>query len=184
MESTILGLRALAFFTLLTGFAYPLLVLGIGQSLFSRQANGSRIEVDGKLVGSELIGQAMAGDGYFTPRPSATGPAEYNAAASSGSNYGPLNPDYLKAVTERKAKLGAGAPVDLLTASGSGLDPHISPEAAAWQAARVAKARGVTLEQVQALVAKHSEGRQFGLLGEARVNVLPLNLDLDRMRGK
>ncbi len=184
MESTILGLRALAFFTLLTGFAYPLLVLGIGQSLFSRQANGSRIEAQGKLVGSDLIGQAMAGDGYFALRPSATGPEAYNAAASSGSNQGPLNPDYLQAVKERRAKLGAGAPVDLLTTSGSGLDPHISPEAAAFQAARVAKARGVTLETVQALIAKHSEGRQFGLMGEPRVNVLPLNLDLDRMAGK
>jgi potassium-transporting ATPase KdpC subunit len=189
MESTILGLRALAFFTLLTGFAYPLLVLGIGQSLFSRQANGSRIEVDGKLVGSELIGQAMEGEGYFAARPSATvagatGPNEYNAAASSGSNHGPLNPDYLKAVKERQAKWGAGTPVDLLTASGSGLDPHISPEAASWQAGRVAKARGVPLEQVQASIAKHSEGRQFGLLGEPRVKVLELNLDLDRMQRK
>lgn len=180
MESTIMGLRALAFFTLLTGLAYPLIVLGIGQAIFPHQANGSRIESQGKLTGSELIGQALGGDGYFASRPSATGPNEYNAAASSGSNYGPLNHDYLKAVRERQARLGKDAPIDLLTSSASGLDPHISPASAELQAARVAKARGVLLGEVRALIAKHSEGRQWGLLGEPRVNVLLLNLDLDR----
>lgn len=180
MENTILGLRALAFFTLLTGLAYPFLVLGIAQALFPHQANGSRIVSQDRFIGSELIGQPMAGPQYFELRPSATGPAEYNAAASSGSNLGPLNPDLRKAVQERQSKLGSNAPIDLLTASASGLDPHISPAAAEFQAPRVAQARGVPLEQVRSLIAQHSEGRQWGLFGEPRVNVLLLNLDLDR----
>lgn len=180
MESKFLGLRAMALFTLLTGLAYPLVVLGIGQVCFREEANGSRIEVDGKLVGSRWIGQAFREDRYFQGRPSATAPGEYNAAASSGSNYGPLNPDYRKAVAERQARWGAGAPVDLLTSSASGLDPHISPAAAEYQAERVAKARGLTLEQVRTLIGKHTEGRQWGFFGEARVHVLELNLELDR----
>lgn len=180
METTILGLRALAFFTLLTGIAYPLLVLGIGQAIFPSQSNGSQIVEENRLIGSSLIGQPLKGDQYFAARPSATGPNEYNAAASSGSNYGPLNPDLLKAIRERNTQLGPNAPIDLITSSGSGLDPHISPAAAEFQAARVAKARGVPLDQVRSLIAKHSEGRQLGLFGEPRVNVLLLNLDLDR----
>ncbi len=133
-----------------------------------------------RLIGSELIGQPITGAGYFTLRPSATSPTEYNAAASSGSNFGPLSPDLRKAIRERRAALGPSAPIDLLTTSASGLDPHISPAAADFQAPRVAQARGVPLEQVRSLIAKHSEGRQWGLFGEARVNVLLLNLDLDR----
>lgn len=180
METTILGLRALAFFTLLTGLAYPFLVLGVGQVLFPSQSNGSQIVEANRLIGSSLIGQPLKGDQYFIARPSATGPNEYNAAASSGSNYGPLNPDLRKAINERTKQLGANAPVDLFTTSASGLDPHISPAAAEFQAPRVAQARGVPLEQVRSLIAKHSEGRQWGLFGEPRVNVLLLNLDLDR----
>lgn len=180
MESTILGLRALAFFTLLTGLAYPFLVLGIAQALFPHQANGSRIVNQDRFIGSELIGQPMAGYQYFKLRPSATGPTEYNAVASSGSNLGPLNPELRKSVQERQSTLGPNAPIDLITASASGLDPHISPAAAEFQAPRVAQVRGVPLEQVRSLIAKHSEGRQWGIFGEARVNVLLLNLDLDR----
>jgi K+-transporting ATPase ATPase C chain len=180
MENTILGLRAIAFFTLLTGLAYPLLVLGIGQAFFPHQANGSRIVEQGQLVGSSLIGHPIQGDRYFAARPSATSPDAYNAGASSGSNLGPLNPDLRKAIRDRQSQLGPNAPIDLLTSSASGLDPHISPAAAEFQAARVAKARGVPLEQVNSFVAKHTEGRQWGLFGEPRVNVLRLNLDLDR----
>jgi K+-transporting ATPase ATPase C chain len=174
--------------TVLTGVAYPLLVTGIAQGLFANQANGSLIEQNGKIVGSALIGQPFSDPKYFWGRPSATGPVPYNAAASSGSNLGPLNPALEEAVKARIAALKAAdpsqtapIPVDLVTASGSGLDPHISPAAAAWQAPRIARLRGLSLDTVRKLIAQHTQDRQFGVLGEARVNVLQLNLALDQM---
>lgn len=172
--------------TALTGIAYPLLVTGIAQGLFPDAANGSLIEQNGKLAGSTLIGQPFSDPKYFWGRPSATGPTPYNAAASSGSNQGPLNPALEDAVKARIAALKAAdpsqtepIPVDLVTASASGLDPHISPAAAAWQAPRIAGLRGLPLDVVGGLVAQHTHGRQFGVLGEASVNVLQLNLALD-----
>ncbi|HEV3145410.1 MAG TPA: potassium-transporting ATPase subunit KdpC [Gemmataceae bacterium] len=173
--------------TLLTGMIYPAAVMLIGQGLFPRQANGSIIEKNGKPVGSELIGQEFTSEKYFWGRPSATAPA-YNAASSSGSNLGPTNPDQVKAVQERIDALRKAhpdqankpVPVDLVTASGSGLDPHISPAAAEYQVARVAKARGLSQESVREFVAANTEGRTFFLLGEPRVNVLELNVALDK----
>lgn len=172
--------------TLVTGVAYPLLMTVVAQGLFSHQANGSLIERDGKIVGSELIGQQFDDPRYFWGRPSATGPTPYNAAASAGSNYGPTNPAQLDAVKARvesfkKAQPDQTAPipVELVTASGSGLDPHISPAAAEYQIARVAQARGLNEQQLRELISKQVEGRTFGLLGEPRVNVLQLNLALD-----
>ena len=177
--------------TVLTGVAYPLLVTGIAQGLFAKQANGSLIERDGKPVGSALIGQPFSDPKYFWSRPSATGPTPYNAAASSGSNQGPLNPALEEAVKARIAALQAAdpsqaapIPVDLVTTSGSGLDPHISPAAAAWQAPRIACLRGLSEVEVAKLITSHTQARQLGVLGEARVNVLQLNLALDRLAGK
>jgi K+-transporting ATPase ATPase C chain len=182
--------------SVITGIAYPLVVTGVAQVAFPAKANGSLIESGGKplldgarAVGSELIGQAFADPKHFWSRASATSPYPYNASSSSGSNQGPLNPALTDAVTARVKALRdadpgntAPVPADLATASASGLDPHISPAAAEYQVARVAKARGVDAEKVRALVTQATEGRQLGFLGEPRVNVLRLNLALDASR--
>jgi K+-transporting ATPase ATPase C chain len=180
------ALSLLVLLTGLTGVAYPLVVTGLARVLFPSQAAGSLIVRDGSPVGSALIGQPFEDARYFWGRFSATAPFPYNAAASSGSNLGPLNPTLEDAVSARVAALRAAdpdnakpIPVDLVTASGSGLDPHVSPAAAAWQVGRVARARGLSTATVEALVARHTEGRQWGFLGEPRVNVLALNLALD-----
>lgn len=173
--------------TLLFGVAYPLAVTGINYWLFPTQSEGGLIKgKDGKLLGAVLIGQNFTDPKYFWGRLSATSPQPYNAASSGGSNFGTANPDLLKAVQGRIDDLKKAypnntneVPVDLVTASGSGLDPHISVEAALYQAGRVAKARDMDVVTVQGLIKKHTEGRQFGILGEPRVNVLMLNLDLD-----
>jgi len=176
--------------TVLTGLIYPVLVTGIAQVLFPHQANGSLIVKDGKAVGSALIGQPFDDPKYFWGRPSATSPFPNNAGASTGSNLGPTNPDLQKQVQGRIDALRAvdpdntvPIPVDLVTASGSGLDPHISPAAAIYQVHRVANARSLGEEPVRRLVEEHTEGRQFGFLGEPRVNVLRLNLALDASKG-
>jgi potassium-transporting ATPase KdpC subunit len=182
--------------SVITGIAYPLVVTGVAQVAFPAKANGSLIEQGGKpvqdgarAVGSELIGQPFADPKHFWSRASATSPYPYNASASSGSNQGPLNPALTDAVTARVKALRdadpgntAPVPADLVTASASGLDPHISPAAAEYQVARVAKARGLDAERIRALVTQATEGRQLGFLGEPRVNVLRLNLALDDLR--
>jgi len=172
----------LALFTIILGGIYPLMVTVVGQMLFPHQSEGSLIEKDGKILGSELIGQNFTDPKYFWGRLSATAPA-YNAAASSGSNLGSANPNLEAAVKARLEALGATAdkpvPVDLVTASGSGLDPHISPAAAEYQVARVAKARGKSEGDIRTLVEQYTAGRQLGFLGEPRVNVLKLNLALE-----
>jgi K+-transporting ATPase ATPase C chain len=181
------ALVVFALLTVVTGVIYPGVTTLIGALAFGRQVNGSVIEVDGRAVGSHLIGQPFSGAKYFWSRPSATGPMPYNGGVSSGSNQGPINPAFEMAVRDRIAALQAAdpgnrapIPVDLVTASGSGLDPHISPAAAEYQVARVARERGVDAETVRALVLSATEGRTFGVLGEPRVNVLELNLALDR----
>lgn len=180
------ALVTLAVLTLITGLIYPVLVTAVAQVVFPAQANGSVIVKDGQAIGSRLIGQSFDDPKYFWGRLSATASFPYNAASSSGSNLGPLNPDLLKAVQSRIAALKAAdpgnmqsIPVDLVTASASGLDPHISPAAAEYQVARVARARGLDESVVQQLVAQHTQGRDLGVLGEPRVNVLELNLALD-----
>lgn len=183
------AITAFLCFTLITGILYPLAVTGIAQTIFPFQANGSVIVVQDQLAGSTLIGQPFADPAYFWGRPSATGDFPYNAAASSGSNLGPTNPILLDAVAERIVALRAAdpentapIPVDLVTASASGLDPHISVAAAHYQVARVARERALGEAEALALVAAHTDGRQWGLLGEPRVNVLALNLALDAGR--
>jgi len=183
------ALLMLVLFTILTGLVYPFVVTGIAQVVFPYRANGSLIQHDGKAVGSELIGQPFSRAKYFWSRPSATAPYPYNAAASSGSNQGPTNPALTDAVAARIRALReadpgntSAVPVDLVTASGSGLDPHISPAAAQYQVNRVARRRGLEASAVQTLVDKYTERRQLGILGEPRVNVLELNLALDAMR--
>jgi len=182
------ALTMLIVLTVLTGLIYPLAVTGLAQVFFPEQANGSLIVREGKVIGSKLIGQHFDKPEYFWSRPSATAPFPYNAAASAGSNLGPTNPVLLNAVKARVVALRAAdpgnelpIPVDLVTASGSGLDPHISPAAASYQVKRVAHARSLDENSVLALVSKHTEGRQFGVLGEQRVNVLMLNLALDAL---
>jgi K+-transporting ATPase ATPase C chain len=174
--------------SILTGIAYPLLVTAVATPLLGDKAGGSLLTKEGKAVGSMLIGQNFSDPGHFWGRPSATAPQPYNGAASGGSNLGPLNPALVDAVKARvDAFRGADpgnpqpVPVDLVTASGSGLDPHISPAAAKYQVARVAKARHLSEERVTRLVAEHTQGRQWGLFGEPRVNVLELNLALDSL---
>ena len=176
----------LVLLSVVTGLVYPAIVTAIAQVIFPRQANGSLVVRDGKVVGSSLIGQQFDDPKFFWGRPSATSPFQYNAGASSGSNLGPTNPALTKAVQERVDALRAAdpdnkapVPVDLVTTSGSGLDPHISPAAALYQVGRVAKARKMDQTAVRRLVEQNTEGRQLGFLGEPRVNVLALNLALD-----
>lgn len=178
------ALRALLILTVVLGIGYPAVVFGIGQLALPSQANGSLVRLDGEVVGSSLIGQTFEGDEWFQSRPSAAGDG-YDGAASSGSNYGPENQDLITAIEERQAAIedadgvdAAEIPADAVTASGSGLDPHISPEYALLQVDRVAEARGVSAADVTALVEQHIQGRDLGYLGEPTVNVLELNIAL------
>lgn len=182
------AIRMLLVMTVLCGLIYPLAITGVAQVLFPHQAHGSLIVRDGRVLGSELIGQHFEDPRYFWGRPSATPLFPYNALASAGSNLGPNNPARKQAIEERRKALRAldptntaEIPLDLLTASASGLDPNISPEAAAYQVSRVARVRGLDREKVEALVRRHTTPRQFGFLGEPVVNVLLLNRDLDRL---
>ena len=195
MRSFIRQLRpaivAMAVFTVLLGVAYPLAITAVGQVAFHDEANGSLIEVDGAIVGSELLGQNFIAPQYFHPRPSAAGTG-YDASASSGSNFGPTNPDFLTAIDERVAAYraendlpdGAAVPVDAVTASGSGLDPGISIANARLQAARVASRRGLDVDEVLSLIDAHTAGRNLGVLGEPAVQVVSLNLALDALTGR
>jgi K+-transporting ATPase ATPase C chain len=183
------ALLLFAVITLLTGIVYPFAVTGVAQALFPRQANGSLIKIAEGKTASELVGQTFSEPRYFWGRHSATMPVAYNGASSAGSNLGPSNPVLKEAVQKRISSLLAAdpenrlpVPVDLVTASGSGLDPHISPAAALYQVSRVAKARGIDEGEVAELVRKHIQGRQFGIFGEPTVHVLRLNMALDAMR--
>jgi K+-transporting ATPase ATPase C chain len=179
MKTILQSLRIYIILTLLTGILYPLAMTGVAQLLFPKQANGSRIIEGGKLVGSDLIVQKFESPKYFWPRPSS---ADYATIPSGASNKGPTSADLKKSIDERRAKFGSDAPVDLLTASGSGLDPHISPEAARLQLPRVAAARNMSIQKIATLVDQTIEVPQFGFLGEPRVNVVRLNRALDQLR--
>jgi potassium-transporting ATPase KdpC subunit len=185
-EQILPGLRIKLFFTLVLGIGYPLAVTGISQLILPRQANGSLVTASGKVVGSELIGQNFSRPGYFHPRPSAAGDKGYDATASGGSNLGPTNKKLIDRVAasvdqfrKENPDYQGPIPADLVTASGSGLDPHISPDSARAQMARVAKARGASIDQVNQLISQYTEQPDLGFLGEPRVNVLKLNLALD-----
>ncbi len=177
------GLSLLLLSTLALGIGYPLFVMGVGKTFFPHQANGSLVESEGKIVGSKLIGQSFASDKYFHPRPSAAG-GGYDATNSMGSNLAPSAEDLIETLTERAAERRAPEdtrpiPIDLITSSGSGLDPHISVASALFQAPRVAAARNLNPAIVQAMIEKHTEARSFGLSGERRINVLAINMELD-----
>lgn len=179
MKTILQSLRAIIVLTILTGALYPLLVTGISRVAFPKQAAGSPITVGGQLVGSELLAQKFEKPEYFWPRPSG---ADYATVASGASNKGPTSADLVKSIEERRAKFGADAPAELLTASGSGLDPHLSPAAAKFQAPRIAAARKLSESSVVALIDSKTEGPQLGIFGEARVNVLALNRALDELK--
>lgn len=179
MKTILQSLRILIVLTILTGALYPLVVTVLARVAFPAQATGSQITSDGKLIGSELLAQKFEKPEYFWPRPSA---ADYATVASGASNKGPTSADLVKSIAERRAKFGADAPAELLTASGSGLDPHLSPAAAKYQAARVATARKLFEASVLALIDAQTDGPQLGIFGEARVNVLALNRALDGLR--
>ena len=186
MKDTIIAIRLFLVLTIVTGALYPLVLTGIAQTAFAKQANGSMITKDGKVVGSKLIGQQFDDPKYLWGRPSATSPVPYNAASSSGSNLGPTNPDLMKGIADRVKALkdadpanSAPVPTELVTASGSGLDPHISVEAAEYQVPRIAKARGIPKSAVKSLINEITERRTLGILGEPTVNVLMFNLALD-----
>ena len=188
MKNLITAILMTVVTTILLGLVYPLVVTGLAQVFFKDKANGQLIERKGVIIGSRIIGQPFSSPGYFRSRPSAAGTVGYDAGASSGSNLGPTNKKLIDRIKEDVEKLqaenpGKPVPIDLVTTSASGLDPHISPASAEFQVSRVARERGTSEEEIRRIVAAHTEGRQLGFLGEARVNVLDLNLDLDNSLG-